>query len=184
MKYIGIVALVGVAIAIGAKKDSILEGMNTLLHRPAGAAAGAPPRIVTVDVAQLLNAQRRLAAGLLKGGGTEEQGEVISSIQSVSARLYETIEQVAGPGTLVVVKQAVVVPAGTQDITKLVMEKLNLPQDVPTINPNAMIEPSGQTNLALTRGPANYEKNARSEVQEYRERGKGAGDRETKDLLP
>lgn len=182
MKYIGIAALVGAAVAIGANKDPILAGLNTLLHQPATPTAG-QGRIVTVDVAQLLNAQRRLASGILQGR-KDAEAEIISSLQTVSARLYDTIEEVAGPGTLVVVKQAVVVPAGTEDITVRVMERLNLPQDVPTINPNALLEPTGQTNLSLTNAPANYERNALREVQEYHARGKGAEDRETKDLLP
>lgn len=170
------VALIAAA-ALGTQKDKIVSSAKNLMHVTSRDHIGA--RIVTVDVAKLLNAQRMLAAGLLSGKDAD-----ITTIQAVGQNLGAVIEQVAGAGTLVLVKQAVVVPAGTPDITDTVMQKLGLPTDAPTLDTGSYLEPTGDTMLMATKAPKQNRDNSKREVSDFIERNRGAGDKKTSDALP
>lgn len=84
---------------------------------------------VTFDVVKFSNAQRAVASAFIKQGADVAQANDL--LLGLSERTRLTIAEVAGPGTLVLVKQTVV--QGVQrDITDDVLAKLGLPQQVPT----------------------------------------------------
>lgn len=85
--------------------------------------------IVTLDIVRLSNAQRAVASTFIKPSAN--QGEAIELLTDLPERTRKTIEEVAGRGTLVVLKQAVV-QGQTQDITTEVLKRLGLPDAVPT----------------------------------------------------
>ena len=87
-----------------------------------------PPRIVTFDVLKYENAERAAAMKLMGRGGT---GAVAPMLSYMSGRLRTAIRKAAGPGTLVVVSEAVV-QGQTRDITDRVLKSLGLPTQVPT----------------------------------------------------
>ncbi|MHB1826612.1 MAG: hypothetical protein ACYCV6_02825 [Steroidobacteraceae bacterium] len=107
----------------------------------------APPqvRVVTFDVLKYENAERAQAMKLMGQGGA---GAVAPMLSYVSKRLHTAIERAAGPGTLVVLSQAVV-QGQTRDITDQVLKELGLPTTVPTaaavkspaIGPSTMTPP-------------------------------------------
>jgi hypothetical protein len=94
-----------------------------------GGGASAPP-VVTFDVLKYTNAQRAIASAFVKKdpNKVESANEVLLNL---SARTRTAIEETAGPGVLVVLKQAVV-QGQRYDITDKVLVKLGLPTDVPT----------------------------------------------------
>lgn len=117
-----------------------------------------PPqvRVVTFDVLKYENAERAQAMKLMGQGGA---GAVAPMLSYVSKRLNTAIEQAAGPGTLVVLSQAVV-QGQTRDITDQVLKELGLPTKVPTatavkspsIGPSTMAAPvSANPNSPLSR---------------------------------
>ncbi|MDN5874724.1 MAG: hypothetical protein L0H29_10135 [Sinobacteraceae bacterium] len=91
-------------------------------------------RIVTVDLVRVMNAERATLPSLLGSGG----GVKPLSLLRVGHELMPTIEKMAGPDTVVLVKQAVV---GGQlpDITTAVLKKLGLPEHAPTIDLSKML---------------------------------------------
>lgn len=120
----GFVAFAGGLTALGAAQKS------------AGAVSGAPTaRIVTIDPVELANAERALASQLLTThhGQTATRAAVTLKLFKVGREMRATIRQIAGPNTLVLVKQAVI--AGhVPDITKAVLNKLGLPAKAPTVD--------------------------------------------------
>ena len=91
----------------------------------------APQRFVTIDPVELANAERAVASKLL---ASHADNQAISlKLFRVGRELRGTIRQVAGPGTVVLVEQAVIL-GGVPDITKQVLEKLGLPLHAPTVD--------------------------------------------------
>ena len=90
-------------------------------------ASSVEPRIVTFDSIKYINAQRAIMSKYLKG--TEDSAPEV--INQLSDRSKTAIRTIAGPNTLVVLKQAVV-QGETHDITDEVLKELGLPTDVPT----------------------------------------------------
>ena len=97
----------------------------------------APPasvNVVTFDVLKFTNAQRAIASSFLKpDADISKANEVLLKLPE---RTREVIEDVAGSGTLVVIKQAVV-QGQTSDITDEVLQRLGMPTNVPTSDATA-----------------------------------------------
>ena len=103
---------------------------------PGNTSAQAPTaRIVTIDPVELANAERALASKLLTRHGNHPAARrrVTLKLFRVGREMRATIRKVAGPGTIVLVKQAVIA-GSVPDITKTVLTKLGLPAKVPTVD--------------------------------------------------
>ena len=92
-------------------------------------------RIVTIDPVELANAERALASKLLTRHGNHPAARrrITLKLFRVGREMRATIRKVAGPGTIVLVKQAVIA-GSVPDITKTVLAKLGLPAKVPTVD--------------------------------------------------
>jgi len=90
---------------------------------------GGAPAVVTFDVIRYANAQRAVASAFLKSSA--DQTSANEMLMNLSERTRKAINEAAGPGALVVLKQSVVQGA-THDITEEVLTKLGLPTNVPT----------------------------------------------------
>jgi hypothetical protein len=99
------------------------------LRLAAPGVAGGAPAVASFDVVRYANAQRAVASAFLKS--TADQTSANELLLNLSDRTRKTIAEVAGPNTLVVLKQSVVQGA-TRDITEEVLTKLGLPTNVPT----------------------------------------------------
>lgn len=99
-----------------------------------------PPKVVSFDIIKFLNSQRAIASQFMtpNSPGATESAEIFASL---SDRTRSTIAAVAGPDTLVIIKQAVV-QGQTLDITDQVLERLNLPIAVPTQDPGVLLDPT------------------------------------------
>lgn len=98
----------------------------------------APPAVVSFDVIRYANAQRAVASAFLgkdKGQGVLEANETLHDLPK---RAREAIRSIAGDGTLVVIKQAVV-QGQTLDITEDVLKELGLPLAVPIADAPAWV---------------------------------------------
>jgi hypothetical protein len=91
----------------------------------------AAPPVVVFDIIKYTNAQRAVASRFLGGKNSEEVAPILLA---VSKKTRDTIASVAGPGTLVMIRQAVV-QGEARDITDEVLKRLGLPTDVPTADP-------------------------------------------------
>lgn len=120
-----IVLLLALAALVAFRFDGFAVGGSD-----SGRAAGS--RIVLIDVAKLMNAQRSLASQLIGG----DNPAVASTIAQVGNRTLDVIRRVAGTNAIVLVKQAVVTTTGAAlpDITAEVLKRLGLPTDVPTVH--------------------------------------------------
>ena len=87
------------------------------------------PSVVSFDVIKYTNAQRAVASSFLKP--TSDVSATNELLLNLPSRTREAISSIAGAGTLVVIKQAVV-QGQTEDITDAVLKKLGLPLNVPT----------------------------------------------------
>lgn len=87
-------------------------------------------RVVVFDVVKLANAQRKVASALM-GKDPSQAGEQAALLLEIQGRTRDVVREVAGPGTLVLVKQAVI-HTEMEDITDAVLVKLRLPVDAPT----------------------------------------------------
>ena len=114
--------------------------------------------VVTFDVVKYTNAQRAVASTFLNPRGEVAQANEL--LLDLSKRTREAIQDVAGPGTLVVVHQ-VVVQGHARDITDDVLKKLGLPTDVPTadatryaldVAPTMVLSPPPKLNLPMVPG--------------------------------
>lgn len=92
--------------------------------------------VVSFDVMQYANAQRAVASAFLKKNADVSNAN--ETLLGLSDRTRKAIEEVAGPGTLVVLKQAVV-QGQTRDITEEVLKRLGLPTNAPTSDATAYI---------------------------------------------
>lgn len=96
------------------------------------------PSVVSFDVVKYTNSQRAVASSFLKPGA--DVAQVNEVLLNLPQRTRAAIEEVAGAGTLVVIKQAVV-QGQTEDITDAVLKKLSMPTNVPTADgPAAAID--------------------------------------------
>jgi len=93
------------------------------------------PSVVSFDVVKYTNSQRAVASSFLKPGA--DVAQVNELLLNLPQRTRTAIEDVAGPGTLVVIKQAVV-QGQTEDITDAVLKKLSMPTNVPTADGPAL----------------------------------------------
>lgn len=89
------------------------------------------PTVAAFDVVKYTNAQRAVASNFLKPGA--DIAETNELLLSLPKRTREVIAEVAGPGTVVIVRQAVV-QGEVQDITDEVLTKLGLPTNVPSMD--------------------------------------------------
>lgn len=85
--------------------------------------------VVTFDVVKYTNAQRAVASAFLSKGN--DLGSTNELLLNLPERTRKTIADVAGEGTLVLLKQSVV-QGQPDDITDAVLAKLGLPAAVPT----------------------------------------------------
>jgi hypothetical protein len=106
----------------------IAAGIALVALKTTGALAPAKTRVVTFDVLKYENAERAQAMKLMGRGGA---GAVAPMLSYASKRLRAAIAEAAGPGTLVVLSQAVI-QGQTRDITDQVLSELGLPTHVPT----------------------------------------------------
>jgi hypothetical protein len=121
----------GAVVAISALFAAILVlGVLKLSGNAQGGAA--ITNVAVFDVVKFANAQRAIASTFI--GKREDNFEAGTLLMSLSKKTTAAIERIAGPGTIVLVKQGVV--AGNQvDITDAVLTDLGLPTNVPTIEP-------------------------------------------------
>ena len=91
----------------------------------------AVPRIVTFDVVKYVNAERAMADKMF---GKNDVAAIAPSLLNISKHTRAVIREVAGPHTIVVIRQAIV-QGQTNDITDAVLSKLGLPTNVPTSDP-------------------------------------------------
>lgn len=91
------------------------------------------PKVVTFNISRFINAERAVASGLLLKKGDSAQDATIV-LAKVSKMVRATIQEEAGPGTLVLVKQGVV-NGNIPDITTKVLVKLGLPTKEPSQSP-------------------------------------------------
>jgi hypothetical protein len=85
--------------------------------------------VVSFDIIKFTNAQRAVASSFVRPGPDVSAANEL--LLDLPKRTREAILRVAGPGTLVIVKQAVV-QGQTEDITDAVLTELGLPLNVPT----------------------------------------------------
>lgn len=97
----------------------------TALVKPASTA------IVTFDTVKYISAQRAVATRLIGG---KEDGEAIGILARVEKGSRAIIEAKAN-GRQVIVKQAMVINNGVEDITDAVLAELGLPTDIPSVEP-------------------------------------------------
>jgi hypothetical protein len=89
------------------------------------------PKIVTLDAVRLVNAERAAISGML--GANASRGDIALRMLHIGRSVKATVRKVAGAGTIVVVKQAIVA-GSVPDITTKVLKDLGLPLHAPTIN--------------------------------------------------
>jgi hypothetical protein len=105
-------------------------GASWAMSRWGTSFVGAPAQVVTFDVFKYVNAQRAVAEEFIKP--TSSSSLTASQILSdMPAKTRVAIAKVAGPNTLVVIKQAVV-QGQARDITNQVLRLLSLPTNVPS----------------------------------------------------
>lgn len=94
------------------------------------------PAVVVFDVIKYANAQRAVASRLLVDRQAADDAAPI--LLEVSKRARAVIREVAGEGTLVLLRQTVV-QGEMRDITDEVLTRLGLPTDVPTADPSKLV---------------------------------------------
>lgn len=143
-----------------------------------GFAPTAQTPMVTIDVIKVMNAQRRIAEGIAQNN--LDNTVLIANLGKYTQR---AIREVAGDGTIVLVKQAVV-DSNIPDITDDVLQMLDLETDVPGLDIDTMMEKGPVTSFskspeyqsgeeAIIRYSENYFKSRQKQSEE-----------KTQDLLP
>lgn len=124
---------------------SVILTISLLRLAPAVAPA-VSVSVVSFDIVKFTNAQRAVASTFLKpNADVSVPNELLLNLPE---RTRAAIREVAGPGALVVVKQAVV-QGQTVDITDQVLSKLGLPLNVPTSDATAYALDVAPTNLFM-----------------------------------
>lgn len=136
-----IIKIVGVSLFIAAVCFSIYK--YSYLIPSAGTSV---PKVVTFDVIKYANAQRAVASTFLSKSA--DTGEASQILLDLPKRARDEISSVAGPSTLVLIKQSVV-QGQFEDITDKVLTNLNLPTNVPTADSTAKYMNMAPTNLEL-----------------------------------
>ncbi len=88
-------------------------------------------KIATLDAVRLVNAERAALSGML--GAHVSHDDIALRMLRIGRSVKATVRKVAGPGVIVLVKQAVVA-GSVPDITPQVLKDLGLPLHAPTIN--------------------------------------------------
>lgn len=114
--------------------------VSSVLGNPLGAT------VVVFDVVKLANAQRAVASSFINPNTATP--DAATALMNMQKSTRSTIQRVAGKGTVVLVKQAVV-SSDLPDITDAVLRELGLPTDVPTQNATAYTLDEAPTNLSL-----------------------------------
>ena len=83
---------------------------------------------VTFDIVKFSNAQRAVASAFLKKTDVAQANDLLLGL---SERTRKAIADIAGPNTIVLVKESVA-QGVDRDITDAVLKKLGLPVNVPT----------------------------------------------------
>lgn len=137
------VAVLACGLTLGALK---LSG-----NLPAKATGGhlTGDQVVVFDVIKYTNAQRAVASKLLGNGAEADRLETGALLLELSKRTRRTIEKIAGPDRVVLVKQAVL-QGSAPDITDAVLLELGLPTDVATVAPSDVIGSAAPTWLSLS----------------------------------
>ena len=129
----------------------LASGITLVALKYSGLLSPPAVRVVTFDVLKYENAERAQAMKLMGESGA---GAVAPMLSYVSKRLRVAIRAAAGPGTLVVLSQAVV-QGQTRDITDQVLQELGLPTKVPTSSPVKTSSLAPATGLPAVTGSAN-----------------------------
>ena len=114
---------------------ALLVAVGAVRVQGSSATTAPTARIVTIDPVELANAERALASKLLTRHGNHPAARqrITLKLFRVGREMRATIRKVAGPGTIVLVKQAVIA-GSVPDITKTVLTRLGLPAKVPTVD--------------------------------------------------
>lgn len=94
------------------------------------------PSVVVFDVVKLANAERAIASNIIAKNDKSQDSSVI--LAQVGKRAESSISKIAGPNTIVLVKQAVV-GYNLPDITDAVLKDLDLPLDSKTYNTSDVV---------------------------------------------
>lgn len=116
---------------------------------------GAASHIVTFDPVKLGNAERMVASQMLGSVADQGKNDPALILMQASKHTQAVIREVAGPDTIVLVKQAVV-QGQVPDITDQVLTRLGLPTKVPTVS--LTVSETAPTTLGLAQGPADAAK--------------------------
>ncbi len=100
--------------------------------------------VVSFDVLKLANAQRKLSLA----SSLDPNTDILIQLRRVGSKTQQIISEVAGPNTIVVVKQAVVSRANVPDITDEVLKKLDLPTNVQSADYDTPSQLNGLPNPA------------------------------------
>lgn len=157
------------SIAIAVMLSTIIACVLAILNRSSGSTD-----FVVIDVARIQAAQTKIASDML--GREDAAGETITKLAQISTNVQKVILDTAGPGRVVLVKQAVVA-TNLPDITDAVLTTLGLPLDV-VVNYKLQM-PSGDVSTAAVA-------TQRSAVKDFAERPAGAtaADSKLKSVLP
>ena len=139
LAFRGAQLLIAVAVAYGGW-TLVKPHLSSVLGNPFNAS------IVTFDVVKLANAQRAVASAFIKPDAVAP--DAATALMAMQKNTREVIERVAGKGTLVLVRQAVV-NRDLPDITDAVLRELGLPANAPTQNATAYTLDEAPTNLSL-----------------------------------
>lgn len=116
-----------------------------------GLLGGASPvlgseRVVVFDAVKFANAQRKVAAAFLRN-----DMPAVSNPLAVQEETQQVIRAIAGRGTIVLLKQAVLL-TDVPDITDDVLRAMKLPTDVPSFDPAKVILDPAPTQLFTAPG--------------------------------
>lgn len=142
------------------------------------------PKIVTLDAVKLVNAERAAVSGMLGKGAPHD--DIALRMLRIGHEVGKTIRRIAGPGTIVLVRQAVV--AGKlPDITDRVLRALGLPTKVPTVDVARYLDQAPTTADLARYGLWLQQRNAKTlakERRKYQELKRQAGKKAVEQVLP
>lgn len=130
--YLIVVALTVCIFVVGFWASSKFNGLGN-----------AGPRIVTFDVIKLVNAQRMIAGGLIVN-----DTDSFVLLNRVGKTTEQIIRSVAGEGTIVIIKAAMV-NSDIPDITDEVLVSLGLPTDAPGLDLGALLDKENKRSLDM-----------------------------------
>ena len=104
--------------------------------------------VVSFDVVKLANAQRKLSLA----SNLNPDTDILVQLKRVGTKTQKIISEVAGPNTIVVVKQAVVSQVNVPDITDEVLKRLDLPTNVKSADVDTPSELIGDPDMSKIKG--------------------------------